>query len=304
MTKEKRKADQAHKSKACLSDVLKYLYDKGYDGLVKRFVYVNVIHIAFETLISVYILEMIGVFSKFFLNDPNSISQIRIIVILPFVLMISLAFFFGIWASYYFAKNVYIYAHDYQNAKPTIENYKRITDRYRKQIIRTQGFGCLLYMISTIIIPMIFVDHYSGNIKHPLRLMIIIPILGSILGITWNITGLFRNQRLVWTQLLNTLSSDEVKEYERKNNLRYYVGNAIGNIISIVIIFVLFVLVLFNLHDSLLQDEILKSLTTNFGFLFAYFVVLVGLYLKTILKLLYRTWNDAGIYPSLKKIMK
>lgn len=292
------------KEKVYFADVIKFIYDEGYDGLVKRFIFVNVIHISFETLISVYILEMVGIFTKFFLKEPEKISQIRIIVILPFVLMLSLAFFFGIWAAYYFAKNVYIYAHDYHNVEPTKTNYCIITSRFRKQIIRTQVVGCILYMISTIIIPMIFVDHYSNNIEHPLRLMIIIPILGSILGITWNITGIFRNQRLLWTQLFTTLSNDKTKYYERVYNYKYYVENAVGNIISIVEIFALFVFVLFNLHESLLQDEILKSLTTNFGFLFVYFITLVGFYIKCIVKQLYCTWNDKGIFPSMKRIMK
>jgi len=287
------------------AEMLNYIYKNKYDGLVKRFIFVNLTHICFETLISVYILEMFGIFTNFYLKEPDKISLLRDIVILPFALMIILAVIFGIWASHYFAKNVYIYANEYKNMDATEEEYKIVTNRYKTQIITVQIFGIVCYTVSTIIIPLIFNNHYSDNIENSKALLIVMPILGTLLGLTWNLTGIFRNQRLLWTQLLMNFSENEnIKKIESYNNYKYYVLNAVGIVFSVILIFGLFTFVLLNLHKSLLKYETIDEIATNYGFLFVYFVALVGLYIKCIVKQLYCTWNDNGIFPSLKRIMK
>lgn len=293
------------KTKVKFSTQIKYIYDHKYDGLVKRFIFVNVITISFEMLISVYLLEIVAVFSKYFLNKPDEISLLKVFIILPFVTMIVLAVFFGMCAAFYFVKQLYIYLHDYKNVEATEDNYKMVISRYRKQLITIQVLGSASYMISTIIIPMIFVNKYSDNIAHPQLLIISMIILGSILGITWNLTGICRNQRFMWTTLIEPFSDDEnIKYLERAYNYKYYVLNAVGILISIIEIFAIFVFVLFNLHESFLKEETLASIATSYGFLFVYFVAFVGIYIKYVVKHLFCTWKDNGIFPSMKRIMK
>lgn len=287
------------------ADMINYIYENKYDGLVKRFIFVNLTHICFETLISVYILEMFGIFTNFYLKDPDKISLLRDIVILPFALMIILAVIFGICASHYFAKNVFIYANEYKNMDATEENYKIVINRYKTQIITVQVLGIICYTVSTIVIPIIFNSYYSDNIEHSKALLIVIPILGSLLGISWNLTGIFRNQRLLRTKLLPAFSDNEfIKINERRYNYKYLVLNTGGIISSIALIAILFIIVLLNLHDSLLQNQTIGTITSNYILLFVYFVALVGFYIKCIVKQLYCTWNDNGIFPSLKRIMK
>ena len=301
--KNDKSASRLHKNtKIKLFTKIKYIYDHNYDGLVKRFIYVNVTHIFFETLISVYILEMLCFFTKLYIIEPNKISQLRIIVI-PFALMIALSIIFGIWVAYYFANNVYIYANEYEKTGASDENFKSITARYRNQIIRAQIFGSVLYTVSTIIIPFIFINLNRDNISNPENLTIVLPILGSILGIIWNLTGICRNQRLLWTKLLPNLSSDKTKFLERKKNFNCYVWNAVGILVGIVVVFVLFVIVLFNLHESLFKEKILDTLTT-YGILFVYFVTLVGLYIKFVVKHLFFNRKDNNVFPSMERILK
>jgi len=83
-------------NKVSLYEKLQFIRQKNCLSLVFRFSKVNVFHITLECLISVYMLELLSVLSKFFLIDPTNISSLFMLIVFPCVTMIPLSVVFGI----------------------------------------------------------------------------------------------------------------------------------------------------------------------------------------------------------------
>ena len=285
-------------------DKVIYLYNNGLFPLVLRFSKVTVFHIFFEMLISVYILELFAVFTNFYIEDPTSISKMLVIVFFPLLIALPLSILFGIWIMFHYSSRVQHYHSSKTNNSDTAteSDYKSISKKYRWEVIKVHIFGMAFYTLSTFAIPFFLTHNYPSKFINPNGLIVYITGIGSILGAVWNITGIFRNQRLVWSKYLPALQTRTIIEIEKKNNCKYLLLNAVGNIVSLLVLFVLLIVIIFNLHEKLVDERVLRSLTTDYGFLVLSFITLVALYIKIGFNYLYASETE-NIYPSLKTIL-
>ena len=283
---------------------LKDIYKLNHLPIVIRFAKVTLFHIIFETLISVYILELFAVLTSFFLIDPTALSKTLILVVFPILITLPLSTIYGIWCTVYFAKRVCKYPKEYLNADKQKVSFDIISKQYKKEVIIVHFAGIIFYLISTAIISIALINLYPEKFAHPIPLAVSIPALGSALGIIWNVTGINRNQRLMWHELLPEFNQPEITKKVAQNNYRFYMNNIIGNALSLFFLFVILAVIFLNLHPKLMIDDILRIITTDYGFLLISFVALVVFYLKIGCSLLYISENNTEkIYPTLESIL-
>lgn len=220
-----------------LYDKMLYINKNGYLPLVSKFAKVNIFHITLECLISVYMLELFAVLSRFYLVNPTDIPNLLVLILLPSITMIPLAISFGIWCTVHFVCKVYSYSTNILNkAKSGMtsdELYVEATKNYRNDVIKVHLAGALFYLLSTIVVPNLLIHFYSSQFENPSEFVLHMSIIGFIFGAIWNFTGIFRNQRLVWHNLITTFKIPEIQKKVQANNFRFFICNAIGNIFSI-----------------------------------------------------------------------
>lgn len=126
-----------------------------------------------------------------------------------------------------------------------------------------------------------------------------------MLGTVWNITGIFRNQRIIWYDVLPIFNTFSIRQKVSKSNFDCFVYNAAGNVISLAVLCILAVFIVFNIHPEIAKVDIFARLLTEYSFFVLSFVALVAFYIKTVFKFLYASSNkDVNVFPSLDKILK
>lgn len=293
--------------KISLYKKLQYIRQKNCLSLVFRFSKVNVFHITLECLISVYMLELLSVLSKFFLIDPTNISSLLMLIVFPCVTMIPLSVVFGIGCALFFTHHAYFYLKDVVPSpscpgEDLCVHYKKVTRRYRKEVIVVHLLGIIFYCTSTALVPRYLVSHYPSYFAHPNTFLCCMSFVGSLFGIIWNIAGIFRNQRLLWSEFLTEFRTAEIRSIVYQSNYKLLLCNAITNILSIVFLCIISVFIVLNIHPSLMKQDSFASLLTEYSFFVLSFGALVAFYLKKGFSLLYSAKN-ALIFPSLNTIL-
>ena len=287
--------------KTSFYDKISYISKEGYLPFVINFSKVTIFSVTFECLLSVYILEIFAIMTKFFLVDPTSIPKLFVIILFPLILEIVICSIFGISVSIFFANTVYKFSVNIKNKKKGFVDCKGVMEQYKKKVVMGQVIGTSFYIITTLIIPIILINVYPDVFINPIGLVIWIPIIGAILGIVWNITSYYRNQRIMWHKILPQFSKS--KEIVLKKNYNYLIKNAVWNIISIAILFILSIIVLFNLHPKILSEDVFGKLVSEYNFLFVAFGGLIAVYIKGVIKTIYSTKeNKEEIFPSLRQL--
>lgn len=294
---------------ALLYGRLKALNRQGYLPLVLRFAKVNMFHITVECLISVYMLELFAVLSRFYLSDPTDIPSLLLLVLLPSVTMIPLSIFFGIWCALFFIFRVYSYsqriAAEARSGGDPEALYARTVKRYRADVIKVHLTGLLFYSFSTVAVPKLLVSFYPHQFEHPLKFVLHMSIIGLVFGIVWNITGIFRNQRLVWHNLVGLFRTPAISARVYADNFRLLLCNAAGSLVSIGFLCTLCAIIIFNIHPSIIYSENFRRLLTEYNFFVLSFAALAAFYIKTGFSLLYSSKNkNVYVFPNLETILK
>lgn len=294
-------------NKISLYKKLQYIRQKNCLSLVVRFSEVNIFHITLECLISIYMLELLSVLSKFFLMDPTNISSLLMLIVFPCVTMIPLSVAFGVGCALFFTHHVYFYLKSVVpsfsgNIEDLRTHYEKVVRRYRKEVIVVHLLGTIFYCASTALVPKYLVSCYSSYFAHPDTFLCYISSVGSLFGIIWNIAGIFRNQRLLWSELLAEFYTAEIRSIVCQRNYRLLLCNAITNILSIVFLCIISAFIVLNIHPVLMRQDSFKSLLTEYSFFVLSFGVLVAFYLKKGFSLLYLK-KDTSVFPSLATIL-
>ena len=263
-----------------------------------RYLKVNTFHVFFEMLITVYSMELITVLTRFFIRDVGDIKQMFIIMVTPMIFTLSVSFIFsGLFAAYY-TKRVYDYIQKTLKSGITITSIMKL---YKKEVIIVHIVGILFYIATSYGVSWWLSSIYSPNAFLDSRYFTIwMTVIGGGLGIIWNFTGIFRDQRVLWSRCFPKLSNSETfKEVATKNYL-FLCWNVIGNILSLAILFILIAVSFFSINREL---EI-KSLTTDYWFLIIYYFTLIALYVKQGFAFLYSKKNKKeAMFTPLKEII-
>lgn len=143
-----------------------------------------------------------------------------------------------------------------------------------------------------------------SNFEKTTEMLIDIPILGTVLGILWNITGIFRNQRLVWHRLLTQYDIPDKKADIAKKNFHLYALNILCNLISVFLIILLLARIVTNLQKTLVQEKSFINILSNYGVLVITFLSILGYYIRMLFKNIYsKKDREQRIYPSLVTIL-
>ena len=273
--------------------------------LCLNFFKVDLFHILFEGLICAYLLELVAIISKFFLVDPTSIPEMIVIILLPGIIVGLLMLVFAVFIIPFFLNHVYNYLNDiyekYKEESDVLNIYFEIVVRYRKDVVTIHCIGIFLYIVTTVFIPFLLVKIHPVQFENPRAFVASIAVIGSLLGVIWNITGIFRNQRIVWNNLVPIFDNSKIRDEVKYKNFKFYFYNIIGNISSIIYIFCISLITIFNIHPTILQVQNFKSLVTDYNFLLLSFMVLVIFYVKIIWRELYSSKDKpAVIFPSLR----
>lgn len=293
--------------KVSLYEKLQYIRQKNCLSLVFRFSKVNVFHITLECLISVYMLELLSVLSKFFLIDPTDIASLLMLIVFPCVTMIPLSVIFGIVCALFFTHHVYFYLKSVvPSASDNVEDlhihYEKVVRRYRKEVIVVHFLGTIFYCASTVLVPRYLVSYYSSYFAHPDTFLCYMSFVGSLFGVIWNIAGIFRNQRLLWSELLTEFCTAEIRSIVYQRNYKLLLCNVITNILSIVFLCIISALIVLNIHPILMKQDSFESLLTEYSFFVLSFGALVAFYLKKGFSLLYSDQTTL-VFPSLNTIL-
>ena len=291
------------KDRVSFFEKIKYINEHGYMPFVIRFSKVTIFSVTFECLLTVFILEMFAILTKYFVCDPTKIPKLMVIVLFPFSIELIVCILFGIIISLIFTQTVYSFSCKIEEGNPKFQKLKDITNKYKLFLKLGHIAGFFFYFITTIIIPKILIHFYPDRFKELAtnRLVFFMGLGGVVLGLIWNITGYYRNRRIMWHKLLPQFK--DLKEQVIKVNFECMVKNFIGNIISIVFLFSMSIFILWNLHPELRNGEILTKLFSDYNFLFIAFAGLFGIYVKGIYKMIYANKDkDNLLFSSLEQL--
>ena len=288
---------------------LSYIRQNGYLPLVLRFTKVNTFHITLECLISVYMLELFASFTRFYLTNPTIMPNLLMLVILPSITMIPLSIIFGIWCALFFIDSVYSYSNDIlkqvDTGIPLDTIYDNTYKRYQRDVVLVHSSGLAIYVISTILVPSALIFIYPEQFSHPARFVFHMAIIGFLLGTVWNITGIFRNQRIIWHDVLPIFNTSSIRQKVSQSNFKCFVYNAVGSITSLTVLCILAIIIVFNIHPEIVKVDIFARLLTEYSFFVLSFAALVAFYIKTCFNFLYASSNkDVNVFPSLDIILK
>ncbi len=133
---------------------LEYINENNYANFTIRFLKVNFFHIFIECLITIYMLEFSAIFSKYFINDPNNFPTTIVFIIMPVLAVTLISIGFGIVCTFVFINKVYSYSYEIEHSTECIwELYKKIKNKYKRDIRNAHAIGTLFYMTSSSLIP-------------------------------------------------------------------------------------------------------------------------------------------------------
>jgi len=123
--------------------------------------------------------------------------------------------------------------------------------------------------------------------------------LGTIIGILWNISGLYRNLRINWCALIKKFNNDNIIKLNQKMNFDYFKKNIIWSILSVIIIALWEIIIFFIKHPIIDLSTIIK----DYNFILLAFTALFSFYIKTFVQKLFMCKNEYEVFPDLKTIL-
>ena len=283
---------------------LLYVKDHGYLPFVMRFTKTTIFFIIVECLISIYFLELFTVLTSFFVVNPTNIPALLLIIIIPLILGLCSAVLFGIICPLHFLSTVYTFSTMIEKKEEGFRNYNELIKQYRKHVDKFHSIGIALYFLIPLIITNVLINLFPKYFSDANKFRIFIPLVSFILGVIWNLTGYFRNQRILWHKLIPkqqlNITENEKKDII-KRNVYYLIYNIIGNIASILFLIVMTIIIIKNLHNDIISS--ITTIFTEYNFLLATFLGLCAFYLKYTVSLIYSSKDKKDvIFPSLRQI--
>lgn len=83
------------KSNSTVSHNLSKIYAENRFHECERFLRIHIFHVFLEMLITVYLLEMIAYFSKWFINNPTHLNNILYFVAMPLIVVLPITVLFA-----------------------------------------------------------------------------------------------------------------------------------------------------------------------------------------------------------------
>ena len=277
---------------------LSYLKANGLMPIVYRQVKVTSFHITLEMLITVYIMELTAVLTRFFLINSNNIFQVFIVMVAPLIITIPVASVYSaFYAIYYINRLHYYYSH--YDLKVKTNNISIMFKKYKKEVIIAHTLGTVFYIVGAVSVSVWIGVNYNEHFKSVCSLIICMGTIGGGMGLIWNVTGYFRDQRVLWNKIVDGCN-DNILLAVSKLNFKCYLGNIVGNAFSAITIFISLAIIFFNI--SLTLD--IKSLTTDYWFLIIYLFVILGVYIKYVFGFVYSNKNKGQVlYAPLDDIL-
>ncbi|MCL2628831.1 MAG: hypothetical protein FWD44_09095 [Oscillospiraceae bacterium] len=194
-----------------------FINNRGLLPEVYSFLKLNVFRVSFEALISLYIFEIIFLFTNIFSSNISlsNIDAIIKVIVLPLSIAIVLILIYSLFVILFTFGKLRKTLIDFESTK---KSFEATIKRINKNLIFTNIIGVFFYIACGIVSflflrnNVIFGDfdlHITDT--HELWLVIIISIL---LGIMWNLKGYFANRRVIWNHVLNVeiVRSKEIAE--------------------------------------------------------------------------------------------
>lgn len=270
-------------------------------SMVVRFAKSALFHIAFESAITVYITEIFIILSRYYLVNPSKLSGTLMLIVVPILFAAPISLLFAIIGTLFF---VYKLSDIVQF--PEKQTYYDLKRKHHLRLFWGHLIGTAFYILTPALIAKTLVRFYSDRFLPNAKVEISIIVVCGIQGLLWNVTGFFRDQRILWNQVLP--KSKKVEGFLDQiaiSNYRNIKWNFIMNIISLFPAVVLLVFTFFNLNHHLQSEDALRAFTTNYRFLTISFVSLLAIYVKYGYSLLYSERNrEAIIYPPLKTVLE
>ena len=119
------------------------------------------------------------------------------------------------------------------------------------------------------------------------------------MGILWNISGVYRNLRVNWCQLVRKFDDDRIKKKNQKLNYDCFKNNLIWSIISVIVIVLWEITVIILKHPVIDLSTIIK----DYNFILLTFTALYSLYIKTFVQKLFMCENESEVFTDLKTII-
>ena len=288
---------QKNKKKPSMRDRLFYFHTNGIYNSLMRYLKVNTFYVFFEMLITAYSLELVAILTKFFISHPENINQLFVIMLVPTLVALPVAACFSGWFVLFCSQRFYYY---HKKASDPNESLERIIKEYGKEVVIVHIIAMVLYSVASLGITCYLLMKYPSIFLEQSHLIFWMTLLGSVLGIIWNITGIFRDQRILWNVLVPKLNTIENAIDVASKNYRCFCGNVIGNATSLLVLFSLIVFIFFSINDKL--D--IKALTTDYWFLIIYYFTLIALYVKHGFGFLYSNKNmKEAMFPTLAAVI-
>ena len=198
----------------------------------------GIFHIVFESIITVYLLELLATLSRFFLIDPTNLPNPILYVFLPSIMIIPIAIVFTLFYILRFISISYHYS--CLNAEDRICDLLNRKGKLHKKLLKIHRWGFVYYFLTSLGIALLLQKKYSANIIDRGLFTSILPLIGSIFGIVWNITGFYRDLRFFLARLLSKCKNDSGEN--RKKLYIYTKYNIIGNGFSLFLLFIAWLL--------------------------------------------------------------
>lgn len=283
---------------------LSYIQENGCMHLLLRFSEVTVFHCFMECLISVYLLELIAVLTKFFLKNPMDISAIWLFVFGPSVIILWGCAFSVVCIVYFFVR-LYHYLKKINEKLKThsdsdvFDVFDEVMRRYKREIGVFHIAGTICYAVSTYVIPKFLTKAFPELFLAPEHFVWSMFAVGVTLGFIWNLAGMARDQRINWSKIVPKF--ELCSEQMAQKNMRCLLENLAMNLVSILFLALTALFIMCFLHDKI-RDS-LDTFLTHYGFIIAAFAALCFYYGKKSFSYLYAAKGETDIYPGLEMIM-
>jgi hypothetical protein len=224
------------------------------------------------------------------------------ICIVTFVALFYVLIFTNIFIDYTekYIKNI---SKDLQEVK---RSYKNLTDNYNSKVMIIHIIGFILYILCSFSVSNCMSIVWDKEIQNKKEFVLWITIIGCVLGLLWNLTGVFRNQRMNWVDLITTFSLDHYHKLCEEQHISIDIGieeilegiennckaknfkcmfmQIICYIILSVVLCIGILIIAFNLSDDVFMNIELKDIFNEYNFISLGFITLIIMYTKRLLK--------------------
>lgn len=260
----------------------------------------GIFHIVFESIITVYLLELLATLSKFFLIDPTNLPNPILYVFLPSIMIIPIAIIFTLLHIYRFIRISYDYS--CLSTEDQVDCLLKKEGKLYNKLLLIHVWGVMFYLFTSLVISLLLQKKYSANIINGDLFSLVLPLIGFIFGVVWNATGFYRDLRFFLARLLSKCKNDNGEN--RKKLYIYTKYNIIGNGFSLFLLFVASAIILMNINEKILSMNMLKEIITNYSFIVIFFVTIIAFYVRKGVLLLYPQFSkENDIFPSINYIL-